>query len=72
MKTRNGFVSNSSSTSFVIAVRTTDKNEVCEHCGCTPMDWATVLRMSRPEKMNECSRESFVDGLEYFRVYQRL
>ena len=30
MKTRNGFVSNSSSSSFVIAVK---KSDACEHCG---------------------------------------
>ena len=43
MKTRNGFVSNSSSASFVIAFEDRDK---CPTCGHSPMNLITLLDMS--------------------------
>jgi hypothetical protein len=41
MKTRNGFVSNSSSTSFVIAYK---NGEPCPHCGRSDPDWADFFK----------------------------
>ena len=49
MKTRNGFVSNSSSTSFMIAVKGEGKfsNIRCECCGFTPLDLLTFLNAQK-------------------------
>jgi len=41
MKIRNSFVSNSSSSSYVIIVH--DNNEPCEHCGRKDLDFLEVL-----------------------------
>lgn len=41
MKIRNGFVSNSSSSSYVIAIKVT--NEACPHCGRKDPDFLDVI-----------------------------
>jgi len=47
VKTHNGFISNSSSTSFVIAVKET---KPCKCCGSTPMDLVQILLLDRQTK----------------------
>ena len=44
MKTRNGFISNSSSTSFIVAVKT-DINK-CEHCGRSDPSFFDLIEQS--------------------------
>jgi hypothetical protein len=57
MKLRRGFVSNSSSSSFVIAV---DKPSKCEHCGRSDMD---ILEMIERSGSNGCSDDNDVRTL---------
>lgn len=40
MKIRNGFVSNSSSSNFIVAVR---KSEACQHCGRSDPDFLQLV-----------------------------
>lgn len=42
MKIRNGFVSNSSSSSFVIACKIKEK---CKHCGSSPLDFFDLIHL---------------------------
>ena len=51
MKIRNGFVSNSSSSSFVIAISETNK---CEHCGRSDMDILDLVRRSEEYGCDTC------------------
>ena len=61
MKTRNGFVSNSSTSSFLIAIK---KPEVCPHCGCTPIDFLKTLQIS-DNKNNKDYEFSDLDVNDY-------
>lgn len=59
MKARHGFVSNSSSTSFVIAVRE-QKIEKCPHCNCSPIDYLNFLHLkTKDEKGQEYEYKIF-------------
>ena len=50
MKVRNGFVSNSSSSSFMIAIK---KPQPCASCGCTPIDFLKELEIRIGDKKKE-------------------
>lgn len=58
---RNGFVSNSSSTSFIIEVKRTN---VCKHCGRSDPDFIDLIQ--RVDQDNSCSDATKVeaDGIE--------
>jgi len=59
MKKRKGFVSNSSSTSFIIAVR---KGKPCEHCGRGDIDFIELIRS---EQDNYCDNTKLCnEGIE--------
>jgi len=67
MKTRNGFVSNSSSSSFVIAVK---EVKACSCCGLTPVDFMSTLavRTRNENKQREFSMvdiDSYIEEKEY-------
>jgi len=63
MKIRNGFVSNSSSSSFIIAVQEPEK---CPHCGQTSADFLKILRAKFGDKQEHAfSSWSIKDYLKH-------
>lgn len=66
MKTRNGFVSNSSSSSFVIAIK--NKNKPCPHCGRKDPNFLDMIEQSNLHNDDNCiyarSAESTLEYLE--------
>jgi hypothetical protein len=64
MKTRNGFVSNSSSSSFIVAIDIT-KNKPCECCGRKDIDIIDAIRHSYNEDDNRVNADGYEQVLKY-------
>ena len=66
MKTRNGFVSNSSSSSFIIAALKDEFLEKCSCCGQMPLNFLESLKnVPNPSVAYQCQEmESFVDNTD--------
>jgi len=66
MKTRNGFVSNSSSSSFIISVKTSKK---CKHCGHKLIDILDKIRLASESSFdNSVNAEGLKEVINFYAV----